>query len=170
MLSTSTYYLYTTRNVRQKHSSRPFWTYGNHFQASVIQSNYEQVENKWEGVVSPSDHIYLFPKTLYQSCDQLDMRHIESELVTYHQTHIQALSKTLCHSMTHRLWEVTQVFSHLYRHIFISLHRQLIATVVYITPTHMLCHPSMLTTPVSVYSNFWQSIPVFFPHDLFHHL
>ena len=42
-------------------------------------------------------------------------------------------------------------------------------SVVYITPTHMLCHPSMLTTPVSIYSDFRRSIPVFFPHDLFHH-
>ena len=151
MLPTLTHYLYTTRSARKKHSRIPFWTHGNH------------PKRAWSRVIASEPrarcrsigmHISI-PWDFYQSCDWLGARYIEYKQMTHHQTDTLALSDMLCHSMMHRrLWEVTVVFSHLYRHTFISLHHQPIAIVVYITPTHMLCHPSMLTTPVSIYSDF----------------
>ena len=169
MLSTSTYCLYTTRNVRQKHSRIIFEPMGiipkqvwSRAIASELRTSESKVQIHWNA--------YIYPWDFCQLHDWLEAKNIKCKLVTHHQTHIQALTKTLCHSMVHRrLWEIIQVFSYLCRHIFISLHFQPIAIVLHIIPTYMLCHPLMLTTPESIYGWFQLSIPIFFPHDLFHH-
>ena len=141
MLSTLTYCLYTTRNVRQKHSTIP----SSQETMGIIP------KRAWSRVIvskprarcgSIRTHISIL-QDFYQLRDRLGVRYIECELVTHHQTHTQALSEVLSHSMAHRrLWEIIQVFSHLCRHIFISLHCRPIATVLYIIPTHIhLCLP-----------------------------
>jgi len=95
----------TKKNIPQYHL-RPWEAFPSECNLERLWSSQEQVRARCGSI---GTHMSI-PQDFYQSCNQLGARHIECELVTYHQTYTQALSKALFHSMVHRrLWEIIQL-------------------------------------------------------------